>query len=129
MFHHLYYPTECVNPSSVGVDDSTKVLNSQLTASSSLSNYRDPWGVRITKSNNAYWATAMSNPENPWIQVDFLNPVAVTIITTQGSNNQNPRDVCFVDTLQVQYGNEEDALVYIVESNGSPKASIDSCTI
>ena len=52
--------------------------------------------------------------------MDFLNPLHVKGITTQGASTND----YWVETLQVQYGDSDQALGYIMEADkaDSPKA-------
>ena len=89
--------------------------NNQITASSFHSSPpHQEWEGRLNNDN--YWATKKSNSTNPWIQVDMLRLTIVTGIITQG-RGFGPQ---WVTSLQIQYGDSEDTLVYILE-NGNPK--------
>ncbi|XP_078514443.1 coagulation factor V [Lissotriton helveticus] len=61
------------------------ISNSQITAS----NYVDKWQPQLARLNNGgsynAWSTEMNKTEFPWIQVDFLKPVLITGIQTQGA--------------------------------------------
>ncbi len=60
-----------------------------------------------------------------WIRVDFLQPISVTGITTQGGIANDE----WVKTLQIHYGNSAETLGPIMGSDGSPSpmASITWC--
>ncbi len=103
----------------------TKVANDQMTASSHYGYvsvpglYLPPWKGRL--NHDEYWATSVSNPSDPWIKVDFRKNISVKGIAIQGSGGDNNND--WIKTLEIQYGNSQDALVYIMEA-GYPKESI-----
>ncbi|KAJ1119171.1 hypothetical protein NDU88_007357 [Pleurodeles waltl] len=61
------------------------ISNSQITAS----NYFDKWQPQLARLNNGgsynAWSTEMNKTEFLWIQVDFLKPVLISGIQTQGA--------------------------------------------
>ncbi|XP_069492582.1 coagulation factor V [Ambystoma mexicanum] len=61
------------------------ISNYQITAS----NYVDRWEPQLARLHNAgsynAWSTEMNKTDFPWIQVDFLKPVHLTGIQTQGA--------------------------------------------
>ena len=109
--------TECGKGRALGME-SGNIKDGQITASSFYTGF-NPWEGRL--NNNHYWATSAKSPSNPWIQVDLLRSTQVTGITSQGSGNQE-----WVTAFQVQYGDSEDSLMYIME-NGEPKVSLFKC--
>ena len=86
----------------------------QITSSSY---YRQLYAWEGRLNNNDYWATEAGQPTDPWIQVDLLRDMLVTGIITQGSAYSHQE---WVTDLQIQYGNSEDSLMFILE-NGQPK--------
>ena len=66
--------------------------------------------------NTNFWASTISDLTSPWLQVDFLKPVVITGIQTQGAG----RVAQYATRIQIQYGNDVNALQNILE-NGSPK--------
>ena len=89
------------------------ITNNQITASSFYSEYF-PWRGRL--NNASCWVASKGYPAKPWIQVDLLHLTVVTGIITQGSEAFNVR----ATSLQIQYGDSENSLVFILE-NGIPK--------
>ena len=100
--------------------ESRTISNGQITASSF---FRGLEALEGRLNNNDYWATATAlYATDPWIQVDLLRITIVTGIITQGSGNLFEDRVTH---LQIKYGDEEDKLVYILDS-GEPKVSIST---
>ena len=105
-------------PSALGME-SGDIRNDQITASShyhGATGGRYAWEGRL--NNDDCWVTATSNPTDPWIQVELLRTTVVTGIITQG----RPNCCHWVTNLQIQYGDSESTLMYIIE-NGEPKVS------
>ena len=77
----------CSNPVRLGLQNG-RVQDSQITASSYISSNLKPFNGRLNavpiqgRSSGA-WRSDLKD-KNPWIQVDFLRPVTVTGILTQG---------------------------------------------
>ena len=93
------------------------ISDEQITSSSFFE------GVNISEANGrlnnfGYWGTNENDQTNPWIQVDLLEETSVTGIITQGGAGGTE----YVETLQIQFGESEDNLAYIVE-NGVNKVS------
>ena len=97
------------------MEDGT-IPNAQITASSFYSFIGlfplQPWKGRLNDAD--YWATSGSNPTNPWIQVvvSLLEPVTITAIQIQGGTKPE-----WVKTLQIQTGDSEANLAYIMDGN------------
>ena len=91
------------------------ISNEQITSSSYYSSEGgfQAWKGRL--NYNKCWGAATENPSDPWIQVDLLRWTIVHGIITQGSYGQDE----WVTNLQVQYGEAEDALIYILESGNT----------
>ena len=107
-----------VTESAFGMEDGT-ITNAQITASSFYSIIGlfplEPWKGRLNDAN--YWATLGSNPSDPWIQVvlSLMEPVTITAIQIQGGTD--PGNPEWVTTLQIQTGNSEASLAYIMDGN------------
>ena len=85
-FHDVSSNAECGISTPVGVAEDTKVANDQITASSSYWNGRTccrPWQGRL--NNNKHWSTDNQYPSDPWIKVEFYDPLPIKGITTQGA--------------------------------------------
>ena len=111
--------TECNETPTLGMEN-TDIKDDQITASSY---YTGSGGLQAWKgrlNNDDYWATASGKPKDPWIQVDLLHSTVVTGVITQGSAHSYQE---WVTDLQIQYGDSEDSLMYVLE-NGQPKVSI-----
>ncbi|XP_072043446.1 lactadherin-like [Amphiura filiformis] len=68
-----------------------------------------------------YWKTEYPSPADPWIQVDLKDNVTITRIRTQGSvSGWYIEHDHWVSKLQIQYGNTEDSLAYIMDGS-APK--------
>ena len=80
------------------------ITNDQITASSY---YADdgPWAGRL--NNNGQWS-AKYEDRTRWIQVKFSSAVTITAIQTQGG-------VYWVKELQIQTGDSEDSLSYVMD--------------
>ena len=106
----------------LGLEDRT-VQDHQMTASSE---YPDLYAYKGRLRNTGqFWATETWDYVSPWLQVDFIKPVVITGIQTQGAGTiaQWPTRV------QIQYGNDVNALQTILE-NGSPKVTrLWSCDV
>ena len=102
--------------------ESGDVSDDQITASSFFAGQGglNAWKGRL---NNAdYWATSSGSPADPWIQVDLSRDIDVKGIITQGSAHVYME---WVTELQIQYGDSEDSLEYILENN-QPKVAFSS---
>ena len=98
------------------MEDKT-INDSQITASSYLSDYRNDFKPHLARLNNQglnYWAPDDSNFSNSWIQVEFLAKVELYGIKTQG----------FVTVLKVQTGDSEESLTFIEDEGGNPKVKV-----
>ena len=86
-----------------------------MTASSQ---YLDlaPYHGRLHKTK--FWASN-GYEASSWLQVDFLKPVVITGIQTQGAGTKAQ----YATRVQIQYGNDVNALQTILE-NGSPKVTV-----
>ena len=73
---------------------------------------------RLHNAGHNFWASSAGDP-SPWLQVDFLKPVVITGIQTQGATTQAQ----YATSVQIQYGNDVNALQTILE-NGSPKVTV-----
>ena len=104
--------------------ESRDIRDGQITASSFYTGQGVLYAWKGRLNNNDYWATASSNPTNPWIQVDLLRSTLVTGIITQGSAHAYEE---WVTNLQIQYGDSVDTLRYILE-NGQPKVGTLHCS-
>ena len=107
---------ECSEAHALGME-SRAIKNDQITASSSFYSQNNAWDARL--NNVKYWAAATRHPSDPWIQVDLSCSTIVTGIITQGSADEYDE---WITHLQIQYGDSEDSLVYILE-NGQEKVS------
>ena len=101
--------------SAFGMEDGT-IPNAQITGSSFYSAdslYAYEGRLKHTK----YWATSIQNPSNPWIQVvlSLVEPVTITAIQVQGSAFSAYSE--WVKTLQIQTGDSEASLAYIMDGN------------
>ena len=105
--------------------ESSTIKNRKITASSF---YRDSrYGVNLKPENarlhnDEYWAAAKGDLTDPWIQVDLMHTTIVTGIITQGSRDYYEYFDEWITHLQIEYGDSEDSLVYILE-NGQKKVS------
>ena len=109
--------------------ESRAIKRNQITASSFYS--KDGVKLRARDGrlhNDKYWATAMNDLTHPWIQVNLSRITIVTGIITQGSAYDNTYDYMsypydeWVTNLQIQYGDSDDSLMYILE-DGQHKVS------
>ncbi|XP_072048292.1 uncharacterized protein [Amphiura filiformis] len=77
-------------------------------------------------NNNRYWATKNPNPSDPWIQVDFLDTITITGLHIQGGASSE-----LVTKLQIQYGDTENSLQFIMDgsANKTYDANSDRDTI
>ena len=111
-------------PKDLGISSRNTIRNGQITASShqSPSPSFDPWKGRL--NNTAlYWRPSEDTFQGAtndthtikdvWIQVDFIQPVLVTGIQTQGSGS--PKFDRWVTMLQIQTGYSENLLTYILD--------------
>ena len=112
----MYFYTECDEVRALGMETGD-VTDGQITASSFYSGQGvlNSWKGRL--NNDDYWATEDSDPTNPWIQVDLLRDIVVTGIITQGSAHDDYSE--WVTWLQIQYGDSENSLKYILENGHS----------
>ena len=107
---------QCIE--ALGMEDMS-ILNDQITASA--------WALgaapRHARLNNikSYWSVSITDPSEPWIKVDLLSVETVTGMKTQGGwvPGYKPE---WVTQLQLQYGETENSMDYIMES-GNPKVS------
>ena len=95
----------------LGMEDGS-ITDDQITASS----YRDddvgkygPGAGRLNNPNGQWYADR--EDWTPWIQVKFFSRVNITAIQTQGSS----RFKRWVTELQIQTGDSEDSLSYIMD--------------
>ena len=100
----------------LGLENRT-IEDHQMSASSQYYQLAAHEG-RLHNTGVNFWASSTSDMTSPWLQVDFLQPVVITGIQTQGAGviAQYPTHV------QIQYGNDVYALQNILE-NGSPKVT------
>ena len=110
-----FTPIACSDGEPLGMADGT-VTNEQITASSQRQGF-EPWRARL--GNTQSWTAATQDPTSPWIQVDLNDIVVVIGIQTQGGHftSSGLSYYIWVDTLQVQYGNEDTDLTYIMEGD------------
>ena len=73
-------------------------------------------------SANGYWVMG-NNDLTPWIQVEFLSEVTITAIQTQGAYDDVDGEV-WVKTLQIQTGDSEDALTYLMDQSETGLVSL-----
>ncbi len=79
-------------------------------------------------NNDGVWAIGPQSPSDPWIMVDCLEQLTVKGIITQGFDigvsfgPNNIQQNIWVSSLQIQYGDSNQTLVYIMEGD-SPKVS------
>ena len=101
--------------------ESRIIRDDQLTESSYFIDSHGDYTAKRGRLNESplYWSTAVSNPDDPWIQVDLLQQTIVIGIITQGAITSNPQ---WITELQVQYGKSVDTLIYI-HDNGNPMVS------
>ena len=105
------------------------IVNEQITASSqflaeplqtlkgTVERTYEPWRARL--GNIRSWATATQYPTSPWIQVDFIDSVAVTGIQIQGGNYTDPYGyyINWIKTFQVQYGDGDTEPTFIMDGD------------
>ena len=102
------------------------ITNEQITASSYWQYHRDenvacpPWDGRLNNVNG-YWVRG-DNDLTPWIQVALASAVTITAIQTQGAKSGVDGEV-WVTELQIQTGDSEDTLSYIMNES-KPAVSI-----
>jgi hypothetical protein len=82
----------CSNPMRLGVEDG-RVQDSQITVSSFMGESNSEIAVRLNRPNidglyAGAWRAANAD-QNPWVQVDFLRPVTITGVITQGRENRD----------------------------------------
>ena len=73
------------------------------------------------------WAAKTQNPSSPWIQVDLKDTVVITAIKTQGGDYEDYTEYYsedsiryqenWIGTLQVQYGDMDTDLRYIMDGD------------
>ena len=105
------------------------IADSQISASS-VYNVGFQWFAyngRLNSPDHFFWhANLFSVDPNPWIQVDFLTPVYISGIITQGGCVFSPCVVPgWVYYVQIQTGDTLSGLTYIMEG-GSPKVRIET---
>ena len=99
----------------LGMEDSS-ISDTQITASSYNSGFFAsyfPYNGRLNSGD--YWETAEENPINQWIQVDFATQVELSGIQTQGC--PNPLHSQWVTMLQIQTGESEDTLEFVMDAS------------
>ena len=107
---------------------SRSIKDSQITASSYDTDSSKEYAPHLARLNNDgtdFWATSTFNPW-PWIQVDFLISVELYGIQTKGFYDSVLLVLAapqYVSMLQVKTGDSEDSLMYIEDSDGSPKVA------
>ena len=99
----------------LGLENRT-IQDHQMTASSQ---YLELAPHKGRLHENKFWASSANNLASPWLQVDFIKPVVITGIQTQGAG----RVAQWPTRVQIQYGNDVNALQTIME-NGSPKVTL-----
>ncbi|XP_072039523.1 uncharacterized protein [Amphiura filiformis] len=100
---------DCVGP--LGMQ-SGHIADEQITASDYFVGFK-PEKARLHNPMNN-WVAAVGNPTDPWIQVDFRHEVAITGLQTQGSATAG-HYFEWVEMLQIQYGEINDSLTYIMD--------------
>ncbi len=95
----------CSNPTRLGLENG-RVQDSQITVSTSLGLYNTGAAGRLNLPSipgvfGGGWRTENDDP-NRWIQVDFLRPVTVTGVITQGRNNKDQ----WVKTYKLAYSDD-----------------------
>ncbi|XP_072039524.1 LOW QUALITY PROTEIN: uncharacterized protein [Amphiura filiformis] len=88
------------------------VTDDQITASDYYAGF-EPEKARLHNPMNN-WVSAVADPTDPWIQVDFGHDVAITGLQTQGSATAG-HYFEWVEMLQIQYGETNDSLAYIMD--------------
>ncbi|XP_072015031.1 uncharacterized protein [Amphiura filiformis] len=96
------------SPGPLGLEDGS-VTDNQFTASSVYADL-SPYKGRL---NNARFWAASSGSLPCWLQVDFLTPVVITGIKTQGAGTVGQ----WIKTFQVKYGTDVNALKDYTLSN------------
>ena len=100
--------------------ENRNILDSQLLASSRFDENR---GVDQARLNLPYnldvsegaWVPDSKNDPNPWMQVGFLWPAAVTEIQTQGRNHDTQKQ--WVKSFE--FSSSDDFVVYELYKNGN----------
>ena len=91
-----------------------------MSASSQYWADKAPHGARLNNDGpTPFWVASnddIQDSTRPWLQVDFLTPLVITGVQTQGAGIFEQ----YVTTVQIQYGQETNGLKDILE-NGSPK--------
>ena len=108
LFCFLHTDNTNCNPSRKLGMENKDIRDDQITASSFYTRASEG---RL--NNNRCWV--VKSLTNPWIQVNFLQQTIVTGLITQGRRDAEE----WVKTLQIQYEESIDKLVYIVESGNS----------
>jgi hypothetical protein len=79
--------------------ESTEIRDKQITGSSNYNvDHRDIY-ARLHHATS-YWTPANSDYDDPWLQVDFLSPVTIDGIDTQGGGASS-----YVKTFAIAYSN------------------------
>ena len=92
---------------------SGRITDEQLSASSRFTRNNGAENARLTLSG--VWNPTLEDP-SPWLQVDFLENVAVSEISTQGSKNYNQ----WVKTYNVSFS-YDGTNFHFCEQNGQIK--------
>ncbi|XP_072043973.1 uncharacterized protein [Amphiura filiformis] len=100
-------------------DDQITASSNHSVANSDTLNF-EPWRAR--PSGSLYWRpheNTLDMLQDQWIQVDFLEPVIITGIQTQGNDQSDITIRRWISKLQVQTGNSVDTLTYITNLNST----------
>ena len=95
--------------------ESGAINDNQITAST-LNLENPPWKGRL--NDTGFWRSSHKKGY-PWIQVDLMRSTVVTGIITQGGSSY------WVESLQIQFGDSKDTLMYIFE-DGKSKVSLSN---
>ncbi|XP_072043428.1 lactadherin-like [Amphiura filiformis] len=110
--------------------ESGVILNEHITASDYYTGPVGPGGLlphEARLNNDKYWITNSTHPVDPWIQVAFdayEDTVTITGIRTQGSTLSEWGE--WVTKLQIQYGDTEDSLAYIMDGSAAKTFNANS---
>ena len=87
-----------------------EIADSQITGSSHTSdNY--PWKARL-HNDDGFWSPEIE--DEIWLQIDFLEPVGITGIQTQGAG---PTVAQWVKTLQIHTGYDVDSFTPVMDGS------------
>ena len=114
--------------------ESGKILDYQITASTYhrwssfglISDYYTPWEARL--NNESYWRPrddTLNMLNTQWIQVDFLKPVIITGIQTQGGTICDDCTRRWLEELEVNVGNSTNEMIYASDSQGNQVRGTD----